>query len=220
MSNKLWKEKWRRNDIAFHQPAFNPLLQQYLPERKLVNGDTILVPLCGKSHDMDLLADSGYQVMGVELSTIAIESFFDARKVIPGKSKKGSFTLWQHKNIVLWCGDIFDLSRQTLSNIQMMYDCASLTAFPPEQRNRYMLHFAKILPQPAPIMLLTLESPEPHYNSAQTIDAELQSLYEMRYDISLLYGESCLKKDPENPLAPASMMEEKLYLLENKDRVK
>jgi thiopurine S-methyltransferase len=216
VSNNIWKQKWRRNDIAFHQSTFSPLLQHYLPQRKLVNGDTILVPLCGKSHDMDLLADSGYQVMGVELSSIAIEAYFDARKVSPSKSKKGSFTVWQHKNIVLWCGDIFDLSRRTLNNIKMMYDCASLTAFPVEQRSRYMYHFAKILPLQASIMLLTIESPETGHNSQNVIDAELKKLYETHYKISLLYGESCLKIDPEDPLAAACLMEEKLYLLENR----
>jgi Thiopurine S-methyltransferase (TPMT). len=35
----------------------------------------VLVPLCGKSLDMDWLLDAGYKVFGIELSNIAIQAF-------------------------------------------------------------------------------------------------------------------------------------------------
>jgi hypothetical protein len=37
----------------------------------------VLVPLCGKSVDMTYLASCGHRVYGIEISTEAIEAFFD-----------------------------------------------------------------------------------------------------------------------------------------------
>jgi len=75
MSNQQWKAKWKRDDIAFHQSQINPLLPQFWPTLGLTVGDTVLVPLCGKSLDMDWLLDAGYKVFGIELSNIAIQAF-------------------------------------------------------------------------------------------------------------------------------------------------
>ena len=207
---------WRRNDIAFHQSVFSPILQHYLINCNLIQGDQVLVPLCGKSHDMDLLADSGFEVMGVELSKIAIEAYFEARKVTPIKSRKGSFIVWKHNNIEIWCGDIFDLNIRSLDKVKLMYDCASLTAFSSEQRKRYVQHFKKTLPNRTDIILLTTETPEPRENSHKAIDPELNDLYQSGYQISLLYGEENMKSDPQQPHLPLVMMQEKLYLLQKK----
>ena len=76
MSNQQWKAKWKRDDIAFHQSEINPLLPQFWPTLGLTVGDTVLVPLCGKSLDMDWLLAAGYKVFGIELSNIAIQAFF------------------------------------------------------------------------------------------------------------------------------------------------
>lgn len=76
MSNQRWKNKWKQDDIGFHQLHINPLLPQFWPNLNLTAGDTVLVPLCGKSLDMSWFLAEGYKVIGIELSNIAIQAFF------------------------------------------------------------------------------------------------------------------------------------------------
>ena len=214
MSNKEWKNKWKRNDIGFHQPVINPLLERFLPALKVPASTTILVPLCGKSLDMDLLADQGFQVMGIELSDLAIQSFFRRRKVKPTRRRHGRFTVWQHHNIALWCGDIFDLTEADLAGVGILYDCASLSAFPAELRSRYVEHFRARLPSACQILLITIESPEEgRADSVHWVDTELKSLYGAHYQIELIHGQNGMTHDPEHPENPHSPMQEKVYLI-------
>lgn len=214
MSNALWKAKWKRNDIAFHQSVINPLLKTFLPNLGLSAGDSILVPMCGKSLDMDWLTLSGLHVIGVEISNIAIQDFFEARQLKPQQKKHGAFTRWWHGDIDIWCGDIFDLKLSQMRGVSSLYDCASLTALPPAGRVAYVQHFLKVLPIKSQILLMTTESPdELQFDSASCIDSEVQALYEKHYRISLLHGKTRIKIDPEYPLEPARPMQEKVYLL-------
>lgn len=212
--NKRWKEKWILNDIAFHQDNINPLLRQYLPALKLSPGDYILVPLCGKSLDMNWLAQCGLRVVGIELSRIAIQYYFEARGVKPRQQARGRFMSWRHDDIEIWCGDIFDLRLKDMLNIKSLYDCAALTALQPVHRKRYVEHFSKIMPINSQILLMTTETPDPHLpNSAQAIDNEVRALYQSNYHIQLLHGKSCFKTDPEVPMEVERLLEEKVYLM-------
>lgn len=213
MSNKHWKAKWKRNDISFHQLSINPLLQQFLPQLGLAKGDRVLVPLCGKSVDLQWLAQCGYHVMGIELSEIAIKSFFDTLKVTPTQKRRGRFTCWVHENLELWCGDIFDLSASDVSNVCALYDTAALTAFPATSRARYVRHLAATLPQHCRILLITDETPEQHDDSVNSIDSEVSVLFAAPFQVQLLHGNDCIKIDPQNPELAAIPMQEKVYLI-------
>lgn len=205
---------WKRDDIQFHQSTFSPLLEQYLPKLNLSAGDSILVPLCGKSLDMDFLTDSGYHVVGIELSKIAIQAYFDARNVTPKREKKDKFIRWWHKDTEIWCGDIFNLTSDDIGHVNTLYDCTSLTALPFETRPRYVQHFYERLAQPSQIILITTESADTRQNnSSATIDSEVQSLYEKYYQIELLHGKNSIRQDPEHPGGADRPMEEKVYLL-------
>lgn len=155
MSNKLWRSMWKNDETAFHQFAVNPLLARFLPQLRLAPSSRILVPLCGKSLDMNYLADKGYHVVGIELSSIAIKAYFDALEVNPSRQRVGSFTRWRHGKTEIWGGDIFDLTTKDLQQDSMLYDCASLTAFPAEQRPEYIRHFYERMPERSQIVLVT-----------------------------------------------------------------
>lgn len=217
MTQELWREKWRSNDIAFHQERINPLLKAHLPRVKLNPGDRILVPLCGKSLDMGWLNQCHYRVMGVELSSVAIADYFDELGVKPQRQMQGNFTRWWHKHIQIWCGNIFDLNLLDVDRIKLIYDSAALTAFDADERQTYVDHFAKILPMRTQIMLMTTETADVQYtDSVARIDSEVKNLYQADYRIELLHGQDSLKIDPEFPQLPARMLEEKIYLMHNR----
>ncbi|MFC3606976.1 thiopurine S-methyltransferase [Stutzerimonas tarimensis] len=212
MSNQQWKAKWRRNDIAFHQDAVNPLLQQFWEELELPEGSVVLVPLCGKSLDMGWLATLGFRVMGIELSDIAVQDYFAALDVVPIRARHGRFAKWKHGNTEIWRGDLFDLTAQDLSEVRGLYDCAALTALPADIRIRYVEHITKVLPPGCQMLLMTTESPDDtQADSALEIDEEVAALYSAGYTVELLYGKARIKIDPEYPDEPAASFDEKVY---------
>jgi len=217
MHNQMWKAKWKRNEIEFHQPNFHPLLQQFLPQLHLTAGEPILVPLCGKSLDLDLLAASHCHVIGIEISPIAIAAYFASHNIKPQREKRGRFIRWSHQQVEIWCGDIFDLTAHDIGHIRTLYDCTSLTAFSPDTRPRYIQHFHQHMAPESQIMLITSETPDAQQQQAGfAIDSEVQSLYQPHYDITLLHGQVTLMRDPENPSDPDMFMEEKVYLLKHR----
>ncbi len=63
--------------IGWHRQSVNSkLIEFYLIVLALQSGDSIFVPLCGKSQDMVYLLEQGFKVIGVEVSQLAIEQFF------------------------------------------------------------------------------------------------------------------------------------------------
>ena len=190
------------------------MLEHYLPQLKLSAGDQVLVPLCGKSLDMGWIIKRRLRVLGIELSAIAIEAFFDTQKVIPTRQAHRNFIRWQHKDCEIWCGDIFDLRLKDMRTIKLIYDCMALTAMPAKTREQYVAHFTRILPKTSPILLLTTETPDEQVaNSVSTIDSEVHSLYQKDYQIALLHGKNCFKIDPEYPEDSPRHLEEKVYLM-------
>lgn len=214
MSNQDWRDCWRRNDIDFHQADGNPLLQRFWPSLELPPNCTILVPLCGKSRDLQWLAERGHQVMGVELSPIAISAFFRESGLAPQRTREGRFTVWRHGRIAILGGDLFDLTPAHVAGVTIVYDRSSLTALPTARRRDYARHMIRILPAHSRTLLLTMESPEgdrppPPYR----IDAEISALYGGTCDVTLIHGETVLEDDFEQPGGPPLAIEAKVYLL-------
>ena len=69
--HEFWHTKWRSNQIGFHEEAIHPLLQAHWDALDVARGDTVFVPLCGKSHDMSWLHARSCHVVGVEISELA-----------------------------------------------------------------------------------------------------------------------------------------------------
>ena len=84
MDLDFWHQRWQANLIGFHQNEINTHLLSYWPRLKLATGSRILVPLCGKSLDMLWLLEQGHPVVGIEISQIAVESFFEENRLSPG----------------------------------------------------------------------------------------------------------------------------------------
>ena len=92
--NVLWLKCWRDQRTGFNQKTVNQLLTRFWPSLDLVQGSRVFVPLCGKSLDMIWLAKQGHEVIGVELSPIAVWAFFRENHLKPARRQIGKFTLW------------------------------------------------------------------------------------------------------------------------------
>lgn len=213
--NHLWLKLWRNRDIAFHQESTNGLLTRFWPKVGHTLGSRIFVPLCGKSLDILWLAQRGYEVIGVELSPIAVKAFFRENRLQPKRRRIGQFTVWTHGNIRILCGDYFLLSKADLGHVDTVYDRAALTALPEDIRGLYVAHLRCIVPASANIFLLTVEDGAgavPARPSAE-IDQEVQALYSDHFEIVLAHTESTHEADATSSTKAGLAVDYKVYRL-------
>jgi thiopurine S-methyltransferase len=160
MEPEFWHQRWESNQIGFHESQVNAYLARHYASLGLAPGQTVFVPLCGKSVDLRWLADQGAHVLGVELSPIAVESFFAEQGLTPRTRKDRAFTVWESGPIRLLCGDYFALAPADLAGVHAVYDRAALIALPPERRADYVAHLDRVLPGARRTLLVTLEYPQ------------------------------------------------------------
>lgn len=187
----FWLDIWQdQQQYGFHQSGFNPLLQRFWHRLNAPINGRVLVPLCGKSLDMIWLANQGCEVIGVELSPIAVKAFFKENGLKAKKQRIGSFVRWKSGRIVIWCGDFFALSPQQLGRIDAVFDRAALTALPEDCRNLYIVQLLNLINHNTSLLLLTSEdiSGEPG-QTRDTVDQDLAALCQGHFTVKLLHTE-------------------------------
>jgi thiopurine S-methyltransferase len=215
MDPDFWLARWQKQEIGFHQASVHDLLQTHWARLGLKRGALIFVPLCGKSLDVAWLAGEGYRVIGAELSEIAIDEFFAERGLEPTTRMVGGFVVKSAEDYELWCGDIFELPRETVASVAGVYDRAALIAFPPDMQERYAAKLKSLLPARAPILLVTLD-----YDPAlmqgppfATPRAQVRRLFADSYDVEELVNRSVLEQSPRFKERGLTALEECVYVL-------
>jgi thiopurine S-methyltransferase len=213
--NALWQQCWRDQQTDFHQIKVNRLLTRFWRGLDLACGSRVFVPLCGKSLDMIWLAQQGHEVIGLELSPVAVQAFFLENNMKPCQRKAGQFTLWQSGRISILCGDYFSVSQLDLGNIDVVYDRAALTALPEDVRRRYVAHLKKILPPACKVFLLTVEDADEGETQEVTLgaSAEITALYSEAFEIELAHVESVPEPAARHTGGITRCSEHKVYRL-------
>lgn len=186
MKASFWHERWEHHNIGFHMSQTNPKLEEYFDILKLARESRILVPLCGKTLDMPWLASQGMQVVGVELSPIAVKEFFESVDRVPEVKDVGNLKLYSAGPYSLFQGDIFELTPEWLGPIDAIYDRAALVALPHAMRQRYTEHLIN-LTQKAPQLLLcfTYDQSQMEGPPFSISDEEIKAHYESSYHTKL-----------------------------------
>ncbi len=197
MEHEFWHERWAKGEIGFHEGTVNQYLHDHWPALAGTDTGTVLVPLCGKAHDMWWLNDRGHPLIGVELSQVACKDFFEEAgekaQVHPGEP----FTRFAHEDLELWCGDFFQLVPDDLKHVRLVYDRAALIALPPHMRQDYVRHLTAVIPDGTRILLITLdydtEIKGPPFNVSPD---EVQALYGEDYNIEHILTTTLAKDHP------------------------
>lgn len=215
MKKDFWLERWEREEIGFHQNEINPYLRQYWQDLHVARDGVVFVPLCGKSQDMLWLRKQGQQVLGVELSAIAVHAFFDESGYTAQYSSSEKFERFAADGIRILCGDFFDLSRDDLAHVSAVYDRASLIALPPEMRERYARHLTSILPPATKILLVTVDYPQAEMSGPPfAVSAgEVEALYREHAEVRLLTQQDVLAQNPRFQERGLSRLQENIFLL-------
>lgn len=187
MEHDFWHDKWENNEIGFHEEGGNPLLKKYIDILAASPSPRILVPLCGKTHDIGVLLASGCEVIGVELSDVAVRQLFDERGVVPDIEKSGTFTRFTHENLTVLVGDVFDLDKSQLGRVTGIYDRAALVALPDELRQRYADTLCRLVGE-ATQLIITFDYHQPDMAGPPfSVTQEMvEALYSHHYMVSPL----------------------------------
>ncbi|HVV67476.1 MAG TPA: thiopurine S-methyltransferase [Gammaproteobacteria bacterium] len=199
--NYNWLEHWEQNHLPFHLNSVNSLLEKYWPRLGILPGAPVLVPLCGKSQDLLYLAEQGLQVIGVELSQLACESFFIENDLAFNKQEICGFTRYYNNQIELFCGDFFTLPENMLPAITAVYDRAALVALPETLRLRYALQLTKLMTQDSQMLLIV-------YDSSDRVEGPPYSVSYL--EITQLYGTHFKIKEQERIYKPSEELSQHL----------
>lgn len=189
MEPEFWLERWQANLIGFHQDEINDYLLRYWPKLGVMHNSRILVPLCGKSLDMLWLAEQGHPVIGIEISQLAVESFFNENGLTAEIHKQGYGLRYTSAQLEILCADYFALTQQDIGEVAAFYDRAALIALPPAQRPGYVAQLGKLTGAGTHGLLITLA-----YNQLEmsgppfsVTDAEVQRLFTPGYRLDQLF---------------------------------
>ncbi len=188
MHQEFWQERWDRGEIGFHLKDVNPFLRRHWSALELAADSGVLVPLCGKSLDLAWLAGQGLRVLGVELSEKAVQAFFAEHGLVPEVTRQGVFTVYRRESITIFCGDVFALTADDVSDCRALYDRAALIALPEEMRRRYVAHLSAILPAHCAALLVTLDYPQEQMDGPPFVvsDELVHQLYDVGWRVELL----------------------------------
>lgn len=167
------------------------------------------------------LAQQGHEVVGVELSPVAVADFFRENGLDPVQRQMGPFTLWNDGKLSILCGDYFALNKADLGHFDTVYDRAALTALPENIRSLYVDKLRLLVPNTVKVFLLTVEDAAENATMKQAngVDGEIKALYSAGFEIDLAFVESVFEPDHESPDQPSKRAEYKVYRLSNRQAV-
>jgi len=187
MEASFWHNLWEKNLTGWHLDSANPFLIEFFSRLELSSSSRVFIPLCGKTIDIKWILDKGYRVAGAELNENAIKELFISLSLKPIIKKIGKFKLYSAENIDIFVGDIFDLSKETLGDIDAIYDRAALVALPKEMRLQYV-SLLKNIAKSKPKLLINYEYEQKLYGGPPFSIAkkEIEEHYGELYTIKLL----------------------------------
>lgn len=131
-----WRAKWSTQQTNFHLDEEHPVLGRHFERLALPpRGGRILLPLCGKSLDLEALANRGYEVWGVDGAEAARTTFAAEHDAVV---EDDAVVLSTGARIGFYVGDFLGVSAADLSGtFDGAFDRGGLVAVSPEDRVQY-----------------------------------------------------------------------------------
>lgn len=214
MKKEFWLERWQNSQIGFHQNDINPHLLNYWPKVREGEVNRVFVPLCGKSKDLVWLSMQGYEVVAVEFSQLAVEEFFQEQNIDCVVSSIGKLKSYKSENITIYQGDFFDLSKEIIGPVSIVFDRASLIALPIELRVQYSAHLLELIDS-ADIFLISMEYDQNKMQGPPFSVPEVEVLkhYSIKYKIKQLQAVDLLATTTQFNERNLESIDEKVYTM-------
>ncbi len=197
MQPQFWHDRWRLGQIGFHQAAADSSLTRLWSTLDLPPGSRVFVPLCGKTLDLLWLRDQGHEVLGVELSDLAVQAFCAENGVPARRRVLADADLYEAPGLTLLRADLFAVTAGQLGHIDAVYDRAALIAWEPSQRAAYARHLTALTRPGTPTLLITLEYPAGQIAGPPfpVTAGEVEALYGAQHRIEQLSRRDILAAD-------------------------
>ena len=215
MQPDFWLNRWRTAQIGFHQAAVDRHLKAYWPLLKLRANRPVFVPLCGKSLDLMWLRTLGHAVKGVELSPVALESFFMEHSIPARRRVISDFDAYEADRFTLFRGDYFKLTPALLGSVSAIYDRAALISWTPAARESYVKQLTLLTSPGTQTLLIAVEFP-PEQMSGPPFPLNrdtIENLYASHYSIEELARYEILELEPRLRARGLTEMREVCYRL-------
>ena len=212
MQQSFWADRWRDGQTAFHLPQVNRRLIDHahlLPPPPA----RVLVPLCGKSHDLAWLAERGHPVVGVEFVEQAVRAFFAERGVEAQAGRLGAHATLASGGITLLVGDFFAVDPAVVGRFPAAWDRAALIAVPPEQQRAYVAHLRSLVTDDGRVLLVSFDHDLPTGPPFPISGAAVVSLCEGLFRAELLADDDILDQEPRFRERGATRIHELAFLL-------
>jgi thiopurine S-methyltransferase len=218
MDASFWLDCWREGRTGFHRTEVMPLLEKHWPSLEIPRGTRVLVPLAGKTLDMAWLAAQGLRVLGVELSPLAVQAFFDEHGLEPRRHASACGEHYVAGDVEVIQGNVFDLDDATLAGCMAVYDRAALIALPPAMRQQYVESVYGRLPPACRGLLITLDYPAAEMDGPPfTVPpVEVERLYASRWRITPLEHRDILAEQPGLAARGLSALATDVYRLDRR----
>lgn len=214
MDAEFWHERWLKQEIGFHREQVHPQLAAHFNQLSDTARQRMFVPLCGKSVDMIWLCQHGTEVIGSELSALAIEAFAQENALTLTPTEAGEHTLYTQLGLSLWQGDFFKLTPEQIQ-CPGFYDRAALVALPPHMREAYVAQLERVLAPNASGLVITFE-----YDSAEMSGppfpvsaSDIQSLFATNWHIQRLSFQDILAEHPGMQARGLTSLQESVWLM-------
>lgn len=198
MDRDYWKKRWRDGNTGWHANRVHPTLVSMYEQFNLSDHYHFLLPLCGKSFDIDWLFLKGHAVTGIETAT---EPIFEVAKRLGidwSMDQIGPFTRYNYDNLQIFQGDFFALKELSFYNIDVVFDRGAFVAIDPSKRQAYADIYKWMRPKKIGMVLRMREIHEDQDGPPFSfVDQELNSYLTDRFDIKDFYEPSI--EEDQNP---------------------
>ena len=182
MHHQYWLERWKNNDIGFHNEQPNTSLLQHIALLNLRQGARVFVPLCGKTLDISWLLSQGLKVVAIELSEQAVNALFSQLNLHPDITRQASLNCYEAGHLTVFQGDIFTLNTEILGEVNAVYDRGALVALPADIRCRYARLLCELCSLAPQLLITCWYKTGPKEHSPYPIsEDEIHRLYGTQY---------------------------------------
>jgi thiopurine S-methyltransferase len=193
-----WVARWAENRIGFHKPTVQPWLVEHLHQLAPNGNECVLVPLCGKSVDMEWLERHGHSVIGVDVAEQGLRAFLTEQRRPFAEHDSPPFHVFASGRIELWHGDFFELDPAKHGTFPAIFDRAALIAIERGKRPAYARRLIDLLAPRGKLLLIGLEYDEkkmegPPFTVAR---AEIEKLFGSACWIETLGAKSVIDEEP------------------------
>lgn len=156
VESEFWKEAWDVNNIGFHQEKLNPIMVEKFKDIDL-EGKNVLIPLAGKTRDINFFTQRKANVIAVEVVEKAIHDYFNESSIDYNKETHKTYSLYSSPFLKFYHTDFFDADNLIDAEIHYVYDRASNVALPPELRKKYYAVIDKLTTTKTNFLIITYE---------------------------------------------------------------